>query len=270
MKINTPPFLKWAGGKRWFVKQYPHLFPTKFNRYIEPFLGSGSVFFHIQPKRALLGDSNQDLISAYNGIKSDWRSIVSLLQSHQDRHSDDYYTLVRSKTPSDPTERAARLIYLNRTCFNGIYRVNQKGEFNVPRGTRNKIILNDDNFEAISGLLKRTKIVLNDFEHLINQAKRGDLVFADPPYTVRHNNNGFIKYNEKLFSWNDQERLARSLIAARNRGARVIATNANHESLRELYENNGFSFLEVSRYSSISANSSSRKRFEELVILSHP
>lgn len=270
MKVHITPFLKWAGGKRWFVHQHPHLFPTKFNRYIEPFLGSGSVFFYMQPKRALLGDSNQDLVSAYNGIKSDWRSIVSLLQFHQERHSDDYYTLVRSETPSDPIERAARMIYLNRTCFNGIYRVNLKGEFNVPRGTKNNILLKNDDFEAISVLLKRTKIVSEDFETLINQAKKDDFIFADPPYTVRHNNNGFIKYNEKLFSWSDQERLARSLVKARKRGATVISTNANHDSLRELYENEGFNFIEISRYSSISASSSSRRRFEELVILTEP
>ncbi|MDA8430652.1 MAG: Dam family site-specific DNA-(adenine-N6)-methyltransferase [Geobacteraceae bacterium] len=265
------PFLKWAGGKRWFVHQYSHLFPTKFNRYIEPFLGSGSVYFHVKPKRALLGDSNPDLVNTYNGIKNDWRSIESLLNHHQLRHSDDHYYSVRDdELPTDPIERAARMIYLNRTCFNGIYRVNLNGKFNVPRGTKNNILLKDDNFEATALLLKRADIVLDDFEALINKAKKDDFVFADPPYTVRHNNNGFIKYNEKLFSWSDQERLARSLIKARSRGAIILSTNANHESLRELYENKGFNFLDISRYSSISASSSSRKRFEELVILTHP
>lgn len=269
MKDNMTPFLKWAGGKRWFVYQYSHLFPEKINRYIEPFLGSGSVFFHIQPKRALLGDSNPDLVSAYNGIKVDWRRVVSLLQIHQNKHSDDYYYAVRSETPVDPIERAARMIYLNRSCFNGIYRVNRKGMFNVPRGTKNNILLKDDDFEATATLLKHTRIVEADFETLINQAKVGDFIFADPPYTVRHNNNGFIKYNEKLFSWSDQERLARSLVKARSRGATIISTNANHESLRELYENEGFHFLDISRYSSISASSSSRKKFDELVVLTH-
>jgi len=263
------PFLKWAGGKRWFVHQYSHLFPDNYNRYIEPFLGSGSVFFHVRPKRALLGDANPDLVFAYNGIKADWRRIVSLLQEHQNKHSNDYYYDVRDETPNDPIERAARMIYLNRTCFNGIYRVNLKGKFNVPRGTRNCILLKDDDFEATARLLKNTKIVEDDFETLIDQAKKGDFVFADPPYTVRHNNNGFIKYNEKLFSWSDQERLARSLVRARSRGATIISTNANHESLRELYENKGFKFLDISRYSSISASSSSRKKFDELVILTH-
>jgi len=265
------PFLKWAGGKRWFVQQYSHLLPKNYNRYIEPFLGSGSVYFYLKPKRALLGDSNLDLINTYNGIKENWYEIEKLLERHQLNHCDDYYYEVRDKEiPNDPIHRAARMIYLNRTCFNGIYRVNLKGKFNVPRGTRNTVLFKEDNFEATAQLLRNTKIIEDDFENLIKKARKNDFIFADPPYTVRHNNNGFIKYNEKLFSWSDQERLAWSLIKAKLRGAIIISTNANHDSLRDLYKDQGFQFIEISRYSSISANSSSRKNFEELVILSYP
>lgn len=268
--MSMTPFLKWAGGKRWFVQKYSHLFPTQFNRYIEPFLGSGSVFFFLKPKRALLGDSNFDLITSYNGIKEDWHSMECLLFQHQLKHSDSYYYSIRDgKIPEDPVERAARLIYLNRACFNGIYRVNLEGKFNVPRGTRNNIILPTDDFKATAQQLKKAKIIVEDFEVLINRAKKNDFIFADPPYTVRHNNNGFIKYNEKLFSWSDQERLANSLAKARRRGAMIVSTNANHESLRDLYADKGFNFFEISRYSSISASSTSRKHFEELVILSN-
>lgn len=264
------PFLKWAGGKRWFIQRHAHLLPSKYNRYIEPFLGSGSVFFYLQPKRALLGDSNPDVISAFKGVKKDWRQLRSLLEYHQSMHSDAHYYDVRGEVPLDLIDRAARMIYLNRTCFNGIYRVNLNGKFNVPRGTKNTVLFDDDDFEANARLLRKAAIRLDDFESLIDDANKDDLIFADPPYTVRHNLNGFVKYNEKLFSWSDQERLADALYRARRRGAKIVCTNANHESIRELYEDRDFPMFEISRFSPISASADSRKQFEELVIVSHP
>src|SRR5688572_14435670 len=130
---TSRPFLKWPGGKRWFVSQHSEVFPRTFNRYIEPFLGSGSVFFHLQPKRALLGDTNQELISAYRGLRRGWKKAHTLLREHQEKHDEAHYYVVRDQAPRCSIERAARLIYLNRACFNGIYRVNRKGEFNVDR-----------------------------------------------------------------------------------------------------------------------------------------
>jgi DNA adenine methylase len=262
------PFLSWAGGKRWFVQKHAELLPKKFNRYFEPFLGGGSVFFHLNPAESILGDINPDVVAAYQGIKQDWKALKRSLQYHQRNHSDEHYYKVRSKVPSKVIQRASRMIYLNRTCFNGIYRVNLQGEFNVPRGSKDSIVLNHDSFESVAKLLERATIRLADFEVLIDEAKEGDFVFADPPYTVRHNLNGFIKYNEKLFSWQDQERLAAALIRARDRGVIIAATNANHSSVRELYMNKQFSLITTSRFSSISASSSSRKQFEELIILS--
>ncbi|MBF6650209.1 Dam family site-specific DNA-(adenine-N6)-methyltransferase [Methylobacter sp. BlB1] len=263
------PFLKWAGGKRWFVHKHTELLPKKFNRYIEPFLGGGSMFFHIKPQHALLGDANPDVISAYKAIKDDWKNLVQQLEIHQINHSDQYYYQIRAKTPNCLVEQASRMIYLNRTCFNGIYRVNRNGLFNVPRGSKNSVILPTDDFESMANLLASADIRCSDFQKLIDEAQEGDLIFADPPYTVRHNLNGFVKYNEKLFSWSDQERLAESLLRAKDRGAQIVMTNANHASVRELYQDKDFKFLTVSRASSISASTKSRKRFEELVILSH-
>lgn len=269
-KSTVAPFLKWAGGKRWFIRNYTELLPTTYNRYIEPFLGGGSVFFHLRPKNALLGDVNSDVIAAYEGLKTNWQFLKRSLQYHQRVHSDNHYYKVRDTVPRDLLQQASRMIYLNRTCFNGIYRVNLNGKFNVPRGSKNKVLFEDDDFEGTSRLLKNANIRLADFEVLINEANKGDLIFADPPYTVRHNMNGFIKYNEKLFSWNDQERLAKALIRAKLRGALIVSTNANHVSIRELYEDEGFHIQPVSRYSSISASAESRKQFEELILLSHP
>jgi DNA adenine methylase len=263
------PFLKWPGGKRWFVRNYSSLLPDKYNKYIEPFLGGGSVFFHLKPNESLLGDINPDIIAVYQGIKTNWRYIKRSLQYHQRMHSNEHYYRVRAGSPIDLLQRASRMLYLNRTCFNGIYRVNFNGEFNVPRGSKNEVLLENDDFEAVAEALQHTQIHLTDFEILIDAGMNDDLIFVDPPYTVRHNLNGFIKYNETLFSWEDQERLARALIRAKDRGAKIVSTNANHKSIRELYETNGFELREVSRFSSISASSASRKQFEELVILAN-
>jgi DNA adenine methylase len=261
------PFLKWPGGKRWFVSNYASLLPSKYGRYIEPFLGGGSVYFHLQPAKALLGDLNADLVETYNAIRDDWRSIKTRLDYHQAKHGEHYYYAIRRSQPCHSAARAARLIYLNRTCFNGIYRVNRRGEFNVPKGTKDTVIFGFDDFDAVSRLLKEAKILAIDFEELIDRATCGDLIFADPPYTVRHNSNAFIKYNEKLFSWADQIRLMSALARARDRGAIVVSTNANHPSLRKLYSQARFKLKTVTRFSSISANAGGRNKFEEAVIL---
>lgn len=222
----------------------------------------------MRPRRALLGDKNADLISTYIAIKEDWRSLESLLFEHDDRHDELYYYRIRQRKFDDRIRQAARLIYLNRTCFNGIYRVNLDGEFNVPIGTKDSVVLDSDDFQGIAQLLSGADLRTADFEDLIDDAGQGDLIFADPPYTVRHNYNGFVKYNETLFSWEDQERLAEALTRARGRGAKVVSTNANHESIRELYEGRQFVLKTVSRFSPISADPTSRTQFEELVILS--
>ena len=158
------------------------------------------------------------------------------------------------------------MLYLNRVCFNGIYRVNRRGEFNVPVGTKTRVVLPTDDFPAASRLLGKAEIVQGGFSTVIRNAGDGDFVFSDPPYTVRHNNNGFIKYNEILFSWLDQVSLADELIGAKERGARILCTNANHASVRELYEGKGFKLSVVSRYSSISASAAKRGYYEELLI----
>jgi DNA adenine methylase len=262
------PFLKWAGGKRWLVGGHAELFPNEYDTYIEPFLGAGSVYFHLKPEKAVLGDVNSELIATYQAIKSDWRALQNSLRYRQRRHREDgdYYYWLRGKNPEELTQRASRLIYLNRTCFNGIYRVNRQGQFNVPRGSKDKVVIETDDFEGMSSLLERAELVAGDFETLIDRAAADDFVFADPPYTVRHNYNGFVKYNEILFSWDDQERLAKALLRAAQRGAKIMCTNANHKSVRELYSLPEFSLQVASRLSTISADAANRKHFEELII----
>jgi len=264
---NLKPFLKWAGGKRWFVSKYAFLLPKKFNRYIEPFLGSGAVFFYLKPKTAILGDSNPELIATYQALKDNWLLVYQYLEEHQKKHNSKYYYYIRASKPQDIYSQAARFIYLNRTCWNGLYRVNKRGEFNVPIGTKSKVIYDDENFEEISNILQRSSLYICDFEKLINEAKEGDFIFVDPPYTVSHNNNSFIKYNENLFSWSDQERLFRALLRAKERGVIIVGTNAYHKSILELYKG-VFKIRKVSRYSLISSKNDSRKKYDELVFLS--
>jgi len=263
------PFLKWAGGKRWFVCNHTQLMPQGYRTYVEPFLGAGSVYFYLRPKMAVLGDVNIDLMKAYRAIKDDWRSVQNSLKYRQRRHREDadrYYYWLRDRIPIEPSRQASRLIYLNRTCFNGIYRVNRQGQFNVPRGSRDSVVFETDDFERVSNLLQGAELLTCDFEVLVDRAVQDDFLFCDPPYTVRHNYNGFCKYNEVLFSWADQERLAKALRRAANRGVKVLCTNANHESVRELYTGAEFDLQAVSRSSCISADNSNRRDFEELVV----
>ncbi|WP_417317444.1 DNA adenine methylase [Emcibacter sp.] len=259
------PFLKWAGGKRWLIERHHDLLDVEFNRFIEPFLGSGAVFFHLKPHTAILNDSNAELINTYQVIKDNWQALECALDVHHREHSKNYYYQIRCSTPIDPIEQAAKFIYLNRTCWNGLYRVNLKGQFNVPIGTKKNVVLDTDDFETISSLLQSTDLISGDFEVAIDQAGSGDFLFVDPPYTVKHNLNGFIKYNETLFSWDDQIRLRDAVAGAVERGAKVLLTNAYHESVMELYRDIG-DLIKLSRASVISGKAEGRGSYEELIV----
>lgn len=259
------PFLKWAGGKRWLVDSNQLPTVPHFDRYIEPFLGSGSIFFYLNPKTSILCDANEELINCYKAIKKNHKLVRRYLGQHQSNHSKKYYYRVRQELPRSDTKRAANFLYLNRSCWNGLYRVNKQGIFNVPKGTKNSIIFEDDDFGAVSARLKHAKLVNADFEKVINQASLGDFLFVDPPYTVLHNTNGFLKYNEKIFSWDDQLRLRDSLLRAAERGAIVYLTNADHESVRSIYENIG-NLTILYRHSKLSGKSKGRRPTTELLV----
>jgi len=231
----TVPFLKWAGGKRWLMHAgLPR--PLSFERYVEPFLGGGAIFFGLRPERALLSDINPELIELYEVMRDAPNALRTCMEFHHAQHDHDYYYVVRAQRPEGLIDRAARTLYLNRTCWNGLYRVNRRGEFNVPIGTKSAVVMPDDDFYAISSLLKRVEIACCDFESTIDQAKEGDFLFVDPPYTVKHNMNGFVKYNECIFTWADQIRLRDSVSRAASRGVAVVVTNADHPSVIELYD----------------------------------
>lgn len=249
------------------VNNHLDLFPKKYNRYIEPFLGSGASFFALAPKKAILADVNKDLINFYEVLKSHWEELENLIEHYHKKHSKDFYYLIREKSFEDPIKKAAQFLYLNRTCWNGLYRVNLKGVFNVPIGTKTSVKLDTDNFEGISKLLRNVELKVSDFELIIDQAQEGDFVFADPPYTVKHNMNGFVKYNENLFKWEDQIRLRDCLVRAKGRGVSILLTNADHQSVKNLFSKE-FILVPKQRASVIAGNKSSRNPVSELIIIS--
>ncbi len=260
------PFIKWAGGKRWLLNDPSFGLPHFSGRYIEPFLGGGAIFFHLAPPAAILSDVNERLIATYRSIRDEWRLVQSSLASFQQRHSKEFYYEERRREHACSHLRAAQFLYLNRTCFNGLYRENLKGQFNVPLGTKNQVTLLDDDFETASELLSRADLRAGDFEAVVAEATEGDLVFLDPPYTTAHNCNGFVKYNQKIFTWDDQKRLMEAVRRAKLRGAHIVLTNANHESIHELYVGLGTPTV-VSRSSVISGSVSSRRDTTEAVFV---
>ena len=228
------------------------------------------MFFAIQPKKAILADANARLIETYEQIRDNPAYIAKLLRRHHSAHSDVHYYAVRDrKHPRSASQRAAQFIYLNRTCWNGLYRVNRQGEFNVPRGTKTSVVLEADDFSAVSRRLLNVELLAQDFAKTMAKVGRGDLVYVDPPYTVKHKYNGFAKYNDKMFSWADQVRLRDAVAAAIARGAFVAVSNADHPSIAELYCGIGV-HRKVSRSSVIAGRASHRGIFDELLITSWP
>lgn len=262
------PFVKWPGGKRWLVASHAKwFFPKPFRRYCEPFLGSGAIFVALAPKKALLSDLNDHLITTFRAVRDDPASVEKLLCQHQLQHCREHYYATRAATPTSTPAIAARFIYLNRTCFNGIYRVNRKtGRFNVPMGDRTTVIFDTDDFHMWSQQLGNAEIQVCDFEESIAHCSRGDALFLDPPYTVQHNRNGFVRYNESLFSWDDQRRLAAAATCAAQRGVHVIITNAAHPSVSRLYPEALFRRTQINRNSSVSAHHKGRGSFTELLL----
>lgn len=258
------PLFKWTGGKRWLVD---HVEPTlpRFARYHEPFVGGGALFFGLKPRCATLADTNGELISAYIQIRDNPLGVSRILRTMDIGR--EAYTAIRRWRPRSEVRRAARFVYLNRTAFNGIYRVNRNGIFNVPFGCKPSTALPDfDTLRAASVALKGVRLYQRDFARSIGFAKRRDLVYVDPPYVTHHNNNGFQRYNEVIFSWEDQKRLALCCSLAAKRGVFVLVSNAAHNEVLALYD--GFRRDLVSRQSAISAKPSGRTSVKECILRS--
>ncbi|MGJ1291278.1 MULTISPECIES: DNA adenine methylase [Sphingobacterium] len=270
-KFKVYTFLRWTGSKKWLLKEIDDYIPKAFNNYHEPFLGGGSVYFYIKnlgldDRNFYLSDINKDLVNAYNQIKGNLEPLISKLKKF--KNTSDYYYKVRDHKPRKPVNQAAKFIYLNRTSFNGIYRVNSKGEYNVPYGKRHNVdIVAKDLLESVCTHLQDTSIECMPFNDIIKNIKENDFVFLDPPYTVSHENNGFIEYNQKLFSWEDQIVLRDLIIYLVERKVHFLLTNASHDSIRELYQNiPHIEIKTISRHCKVGGRLHTRKTYNELLI----
>jgi DNA adenine methylase (dam) len=264
------PFLKWPGGKRWAASVIATLIePALRGTYYEPFLGGGAVFFSVHPEKAVLSDINAELISTYKTIRKNPTAVLSELRKL--RVSRAEYHRQRRSMNTNSVLRAVRFLYLNRTAFGGIYRLNQKGEFNVPYGGGERTpapLWQNDLLRKCARRLKGARLIAADFESVIDEAGPKDVCYCDPTYTVAHDNNGFVRYNESVFSWFDQIRLADAADRAAARGATVIVSNAYHSSICELYPRRAV--LTLSRSSCVSPLPAARRTVNECLIVLRP
>jgi DNA adenine methylase len=259
------PFLKWAGGKRWLAPAIAKAYAPGQGRYFEPFLGGGAAFFCLEPHRAILADTNESLIDTYRTVQSEPEAIIEKLTRLE--MSRATFVAMRASEPRTPVEGAARFIYLNRGAFNGLYRVNRDGRFNVPfgckPGTRS---VDPQALLDAARVLRAARLLHADFRDVLSRCRRGDFIYLDPPYTVMHNRNGFNRYNEALFLWSDQIDLSAAAIRLTEIGAVVVISNADHPSIRRLYPRDLFRFRRMHRSSRMAARAAHRRPTTELLI----
>ena len=261
---SPAPFLRWAGGKKWLLKHFNEYLPDQgFNNYHELFLGGGAIYFYLQPKRvSYLNDLNEELIDTYQCVKEDVEGVINELRKFE--NTEKFYYELRSRNFRNEIKKAARFIFLNQTSYNGIYRVNSKGKYNVPYGYRKKDFFEPDNLRIVSQNLINAHFTSRDFTECIENVKRGDLVFLDPPYTITHNNNGFFKYNSKLFSEQDQYTLSETIKTIKSIGAFYVLTNAAHNKVREIFDL-GDSVFELKRASLVGGTKAERGIYSEFI-----
>ncbi|MGD1875126.1 MAG: DNA adenine methylase [Mastigocoleus sp.] len=272
-RIYPRPFLKWAGGKSRLIKQYADYLPdrSKYRNYYEPFLGGGAVFFHLQPHKAILSDVNPDLVATYCCVKNNLEELICKLKEHDIYHCPDYYYHVRANPGSNQVDIAARLIYLNKTCFNGLYRVNSKGEFNVPLGKyENPKICQVDALLSASKALQNAEIRQNDFEKILDLAlSSNDFVYLDPPYHPISNTSDFTAYSTVPFKECDQIRLRDVCAILANRGVKVMISNSDCQLIREIYSDINFNIYQIKASRAINSNIKRRGAIYELLITSY-
>ncbi|MCA4894797.1 MAG: Dam family site-specific DNA-(adenine-N6)-methyltransferase [Cytophagales bacterium] len=266
---KSKPFLRWAGGKNWLIKHLREsMLEFDFKNYHEPFLGGGSLFLFLKPQNdSYLSDLNPELIETYIMVRDNVERVISRMAKF--KNNERFYYSIRDQDSKSRVNNAAKFIYLNQTSFNGIYRVNLQGVYNVPYGFRSKEFLDATNLRLVSEALQGVELNVSDFASSIKKVKKGDLVFLDPPYTVSHNNNGFIKYNQKLFSLEDQYRLAECVKFIRKKGAYYILTNAAHFKVLDIF--GGIDkHIELSRVSLIGGINAKRDQVSEFLFTNVP
>ena len=272
------PFVKWAGGKTQLLERLHAYMPETYNNYFEPFIGGGSFFLNIAPKKATINDFNAELVCAYKCFQNDelFESLKNELKKHEVNHSEEYYYQIRSMDKKERFltlpiyVRAARMIYLNKSCFNGLYRVNSKGFFNVPSGRKKKVVtFDEDNFDSLREYFRNNDIMIlnGDFEDAVKNAKAGDFVYFDPPYDVIENKNSFTSYAKNDFGKDEQIRLAKLYKRLSDKGVFVMLSNHNTAFINELYKD--FNIHVVNAKRMINSKADGRGDVEEVIITNY-
>jgi len=271
------PFLKWAGGKRQLVSKLREHVPRKYELYFEPFVGAGALLFDLQPREALINDANKELINCYQVIKEDPEGLIAHAREHP--HTKTHFYKLRSldRKPDfsslSPLERASRIIFLNKTCYNGLFRVNSQGQFNVPFGNyRNPAIVDDVVIRAVSRYLNEAKINISncDFDEALSGAGAGDFVYLDPPYDPLSDTSSFTGYNVINFDQEQQRRLKAACDDLHSRGCMVLQSNSATEFIRGLYSDTSkYTLVEVDANRNINSVGSARGKISELLIFNN-
>lgn len=282
LKAKPKPFVKWVGGKRQLLAQFrnnklypPRSFNTFTNYYFEPFAGGAAVFFDLLPNKAHINDLNEELVATYNIIKNDVKTLISNLNSESYRYDKELFLKIRSLNPLDLSEieRASRFIYLNRTGFNGMYRVNKSGQFNVPFGKyNNPLICDEANLNRVADALKGVTITSLSYKFILDLAKKGDFIYLDPPYYPVTKTASFTTYTNDVFLEKQQEELRDAYLELNNRGCFVMLSNSDTpfiESLFAPFSKEGIKINKVQAGRSINSNSSKRGKVSEILVTNY-
>ena len=275
-EVALQPFTKWTGGKRQLLPVIRELMPKKYNRYFEPFVGGGALFFDLAPKDAVINDFNAELINCYQQIKDNPQELIEILKVHQEYNSKEYYLDLRSADRDEridmmsEVQRAARILYMLRVDFNGLYRVNSKNQFNVPYGRyKNPKIVDENLVSAISTYLNNNQIEIKkgDFEKAVLDVQPGDFVYFDPPYIPLSETSAFTSYTHEGFSYDDQVRLRDTFKKLSDTGAYVMLSNSSSFLVEELYRGFNIHYVEATRTNG--AKSSSRGKISEIIVTNY-
>lgn len=275
-KVTLQPFTKWTGGKRQLLPVIRELMPKTYNRYFEPFVGGGALFFDLAPKDAVINDFNAELINCYQQIKDNPQELIEILKVHQEYNSKEYYLDLRSADRDErinmmsEVQRAARILYMLRVNFNGLYRVNSKNQFNVPYGRyKNPKIVDEELISAISVYINNNQleIKVGDFEKAIVDVRTGDFVYFDPPYIPLSETSAFTSYTHEGFSFADQVRLRDAFKRLSDTGAYVMLSNSSSALVEELYKDFNIHYVEATRTNG--AKSSSRGKISEIIVTNY-
>ena len=276
--LDVHPFVKWAGGKTQLLEVIESHLPETFNRYFEPFVGGGALLFKLQPKAFSINDSNEELICVYKCLENNelFELLKKELLKHEENHSEEYYYQVREMDKLEGFSnlpiyvRAGRMIYLNKACFNGLYRVNSKGYFNVPSGKKKAVNCFDKKtFDNLNLFFKNRKPVITsiDFEEAVKDAKKGDFIYFDPPYDTWEEKNSFTSYDKNAFGKEEQVRLAKVFKELSDKGVYVMLSNHNTKFINELYK--GFHITVVPAKRMINSKADGRGEVEEVIITNY-